>query len=78
MEDLDRAIKMIEQTIASATNDSPLDISFQNIVGKCRSNRTGSMDNLNQAIKAFERTVSSIPNNHPLHGRRLNNLGNAL
>ena len=80
-DDLDRAIMMEEQAIASTPDDHPVRAGYLNNLGnvlQSRFERTGSMDDLDRAITTIEQAVSSTPNDHPNHATYLSNLGSAL
>ena len=68
MDDLDRAITMNEQAVASTPDDHPDRAGRLNNLGialQSRFERTGSMDDLDRAITTNEQAVASTPDDHP-------------
>jgi tetratricopeptide (TPR) repeat protein len=80
-DDLDRAITMEEEAIASTPDDHSVRAGYLNNLGNVLQRRfelTGSMNDLDRAITTIEQAISSTPNNHPNHAMYLSNLGSAL
>ena len=68
VDDLDRAITMREQAIASTPDDHPDRVWWLNNMGvtlQSRFERTESMDDLERAISMKEQAVASTPDGHP-------------
>ncbi|KAB5581191.1 CHAT domain-containing protein [Coniochaeta sp. 2T2.1] len=81
MADLEEAITVARQAVASTPDDHPDRAGRLNNLGnklESRYERTGAMADVEEAITVARQAVSSTPDDHPGRAGRLNNLGNKL
>jgi tetratricopeptide (TPR) repeat protein len=81
VEELDRAIIIMEQVIDATSQESIYLASMLSNLGtmlRRRFERTDSTDDLNRAVDVAEMTVKATPQDHPDRAIRLNNLANWL
>jgi tetratricopeptide (TPR) repeat protein/CHAT domain-containing protein len=81
MDDLNRAVEIVDQAVRATPLDHPDRAgqlsSLGNLLGR-RFERTGAMDDLNRAVEVADQAVSATPLDHPNRAGQLSNLGNLL
>jgi hypothetical protein len=81
MEDLEEAIRMVEQAVEATPEDPPdLAMCLENLTNGLaeRFERTRRIKDLEGAVRKAEQAVDVTPKDHPALPARMDNLGNNL